>query len=72
MVEIDLRTIYLKHLEIIGSSQGTREEFKAVIDHIVSGRIKPLVARVYPLNELAQAQTDFMSKEFVGKLVIVP
>lgn len=72
MIEIDLRTIYLKHLEIIGSSQGTREEFKAVIDYIVSGRIKPLVAQVYSLNELGQAQADFERKEFIGKFVIVP
>jgi NADPH:quinone reductase-like Zn-dependent oxidoreductase len=72
MAEVDLRTIYLKHLEIIGASQGTREEFRVVLDHIQSGRVKPLVAAVYPLREMRQAQAYFAGKDFVGKIVIVP
>jgi len=72
IVEVDLRTIYLKHLEIIGASQGTRDEFGAVLGHILAGRIKPLVAAVYPLRDMRQAQADFAAKDFVGKIVIAP
>ncbi len=71
VVEIDMRRIYLKHLEIHGSTQGTRSDFAAVRDYVVSGAIKPLLAATYPLREIARAQDDFKKKQYVGKLVIV-
>ncbi len=70
VVEIDMRRVYLKHLDILGSTQGTRADFAAVRDHVVSGTIKPLLAATYPLADIARAQEDFKKKEFVGKLVI--
>ena len=72
MVELDLRTVYLKHLDILGSSQGTRAEFAAVRDYVVAGAVKPLLAATYKLSEIGQAQADFKAKKYVGKLVIVP
>lgn len=71
VVEIDMRRVYLKHLDILGSSQGTRADFATVRDFVVSGAIKPLLAATYPLSEIARAQEDFKKKEFVGKLVVV-
>ena len=70
MVEIDMRRIYLKNLEIHGASQGTRKDFAAVRDYALTGKIKPLVAGIFPLDDLGQAQEEFKKKEFVGKLVI--
>ena len=70
VVEIDMRRVYLKHLDILGSTQGTRADFAAVRDYVVSGAIKPLVAATYPLSEIARAQEDFKKKQFVGKLVV--
>jgi len=71
VVEIDMRRIYLKHLQIHGSSQGTRSDFAAVRDYALSGAIKPLLAATYPLAEIARAQAHFKRKDFVGKLVVV-
>jgi NADPH:quinone reductase-like Zn-dependent oxidoreductase len=70
MVEIDMRRIYLKNLELHGASQGTRRDFAAVRDYALSGKIKPLVAGTFTLDELGRAQEEFKKKEFVGKLVI--
>lgn len=72
VVQLDLRTMYLKHLDLIGCSQGTRGEFADVLRYALSGRIKPLLAGTYPLSEIHRAQADFKDKGFVGKLVIVP
>jgi NADPH:quinone reductase-like Zn-dependent oxidoreductase len=72
MVQLDLRTLYLKQLELIGSTMGTHEEFASLVEHIASGRIKPLLARTYPLSDIGQAQRDFMNKDFFGKLVLIP
>jgi len=71
VVEFDVRTMYLNHLDLIGSSQGSRREFNAVVDYALSGRIRPLLARTYSLADIARAQADFKKKDFVGKLVIV-
>ena len=70
VAEIDMRRIYLKNLEIHGATQGTRKDFEAVRDYVLSGKIKPLVAKTFGLEELAQAQEEFKKKAFVGKLVI--
>jgi NADPH:quinone reductase-like Zn-dependent oxidoreductase len=72
VVQLDLRTMYLKHLELHGSSQGTRGAFRRLVRYIEDGKLKPLVGGVYRLSELRRAQEDFMAKRFVGKLVIVP
>jgi NADPH:quinone reductase-like Zn-dependent oxidoreductase len=72
VVRLDLRTLYLKQLELIGSTMGTHEEFAGLVGHIASGRIRPLLARTYPLSDVRQAQRDFVEKNFFGKLVLVP
>ncbi|SDO12197.1 NADPH:quinone reductase [Phyllobacterium sp. OV277] len=72
VVQLDLRTMYLKQLQLHGSSQGTRGDFRRIIRYIEDGKLKPLVGGVYPLSEFHRAQSDFMAKGFVGKLVVVP
>ena len=72
VVQLDLRTVYLKHLQIHGSSQGTRGAFARLIGYIETGKIRPLLSQVYKLSEIHRAHTEFMAKKFVGKLVVVP
>ena len=70
MVEIDMRRIYLKNLELHGASQGTRGDFAAIRDYALLGKIKPLVACTFALEDMGLAQEEFKKKKFVGKLVI--
>ncbi len=70
MVEIDMRRIYLKNLELHGASQGTRGDFATIRDYALSGKIKPLVASTFALEDMGLAQEEFKKKKFVGKLVI--
>lgn len=72
VVQLDLRTMYLKQLQLHGSSQGTRADFRRIVHYIEEKKIKPLVGGVYRLSDFHNAQTDFMAKDFVGKLVVVP
>lgn len=72
LVETDLRTVYLRQLTLVGSSFGTHDDFRAVVDLVGRGAFRPLVAGTYALAELARAQRDFVSKGFVGKLVVAP
>jgi NADPH:quinone reductase-like Zn-dependent oxidoreductase len=72
MATIDLRTIYLKQLDLLGSTMGDRSDFARLLGAIESGALRPLVAGTYPLRELRRAQEDFMGKQFIGKLVVLP
>jgi NADPH:quinone reductase-like Zn-dependent oxidoreductase len=70
--ETELNRVFFLQLRILGSTMGTHEEFASLVEHIASGRIKPLLARTYPLSDIRQAQKDFMNKNFFGKLVLIP
>jgi len=72
LVRLDLRTLYLKHLQIHGSSQGTRADFARLLGYIEAGKVRPVLAGAYKLSDIHRAQRDFMAKRFVGKLVVVP
>lgn len=72
VVGLDLRTLYLKRLRMIGVSLGSARHFETVLDHIHASRIRPLLAGTYPLADLKRAQTDFLGKRFFGNLVVLP
>lgn len=72
MVTIDWRKLYLKHLTVLGSTMGTQQESIIIVAYVASGRLKPLLAGSYPLEDLVQAQRDFKKKAHFGKLVVVP
>ena len=72
IVKLDLRTLYLKDLTLYGCTFQSKEVFRNIIKYIEENKIKPLVAKSYPLNEIKKAQLDFLSKKFTGKLVLVP
>lgn len=71
MVSLDTRTLYLKDLTFYGCTWQEPEVFENLVDHIEQGRIRPLVSRTYPLEDIVQAQEDFISKKYPGKLVLV-
>jgi NADPH:quinone reductase-like Zn-dependent oxidoreductase len=72
IVELDVRTLYLKDLTLMGCTFQDSMVFENLIGYIERNEIKPLVAKVYPLEEIAQAQKDFLNKKHIGKLVLVP
>ena len=72
VVSLDLRTLYLRDLTLIGSTAWDPCVFPNLVRYIESGKIKPIVHGVYKLNEIAKAQQDFMKKKHVGKFVLVP
>ena len=70
VVQFDLRVLYLNHLELIGATIWTREEFAELFDLIACGKILPTVDRCFALHEIQASQAAFLEKNFVGKLVI--
>ena len=72
IVELDVRTLYLKDLVLIGCTFQDRQVFQNLIGYIERNEIKPLVSKTYPLKDIINAQKDFVSKKYVGKLVLLP
>jgi len=72
IVELDLRTLYLKDLTLFGSTHQEDGVFQGLIAHIEQGRIRPVVSKTYPLKDIVRAQEDFLAKKHTGKLVLVP
>lgn len=69
---IDVRKLYLKDLTLLGCTFQQDRVFTNLVDYIEAGEIRPVVARSYPLADIAPAQRDFVDKNHVGKLVLVP
>lgn len=72
IVELDVRTLYLKDLSLLGCTFQDPVVFKNLISYIEANEIRPLVAKTYPLSQIHAAQTDFVAKKHTGKLVLIP
>lgn len=72
LVELDVRTLYLKDLTLMGSTFQDKIVFENLIDYIERDEIRPVLAKTYPLSDIAIAQQDFLDKKFTGKLVLIP
>lgn len=72
LVELDVRTLYLKDLSLFGSTYQSRESFLNLVSYIEKDLIKPVVAKTFPLKNIVEAQEAFLAKKFVGKLVLDP
>lgn len=72
VVELDLRTLYLKDLEAIGATVPDPEVFPALVGHVEREEVRPVLARTYPLEKIVRAQAEFLEKRHVGKLVLIP
>jgi len=70
LVELDVRTLYLKDLSLFGCTVLGQGVFQTLIRRIEAGDVSPLVAETFGLSQLAEAQERFEAKSHIGKLVI--
>jgi NADPH:quinone reductase-like Zn-dependent oxidoreductase len=70
IVELDLRTMYLNDLELIGATVFEPRVFAELVALVNAGRIRPPVAATFPLDDIHAAQEMFGRKEHVGAIVI--
>jgi NADPH:quinone reductase-like Zn-dependent oxidoreductase len=70
MVELDVRTLYLKDLSLFSCTVLGDAVFSNLVRRIEAGDIKPLVAKTFALDQICEAQTQFETKAHIGKLVL--
>ena len=69
-IEIDNRYIFGKHLTLIGSTMGTKEDFATVMGLVFSGNLRPVLDRTYPLPAAGQAQQRLEQNRQMGKITL--
>jgi len=71
LVELDVRSLYLKDLSLFGCTVLEPDVFASLVRHIEQADVSPLVAKTYPLEQIAEAQTAFIAKNHIGKIVLI-
>lgn len=70
IVELDIRTLYLKDLSLFGCTVLDKDVFSNLIKCIEQNDIIPVVAKTFPLDQIAAAQKYFVTKRHTGKIVL--
>ena len=71
-VEIDVRVLFWKQLEIIGSTMANRREFAEAMQLVFSGAVHPVVDSVMKLDDIRAAHERLERGDQFGKIVVVP
>jgi alcohol dehydrogenase len=69
---IDVRYVWTFELRLMGSNGWRREDIVALLELARSGRMKPVVDKVLPLEEIREAERLMEEREVFGKIVVTP
>lgn len=70
LAETDVREVFWRQLEIIGSTMASQAEFDAVMDVAFAGRLRPVIDSVHSLSDAADGYRRLDSGEHFGKVII--
>lgn len=62
--------IFLKWLDVLGTTMGSPEDFAAMLDFYEERGLKPVINETFPLRAAAAAQKHMESGEGIGKIVL--
>jgi len=69
---IDLRYLFFKGTNLLGSTQGTKAELEDVIYWTGKGKIKPLIATTLPFSDMVKGHTMMTNGDQIGKILTTP
>src|SRR5204863_681880 len=69
-VSVNLRLVFFKLLSILGSTMGSLAELHEIMKHVEAGRLRPVVDRVLPLEQIAEGHRVLEEREAFGKVVL--
>jgi NADPH:quinone reductase-like Zn-dependent oxidoreductase len=64
-----LHRVWWKELDVLGSTMGSKEDFEACLDLVTSGRARPVIDEVLPLEEARAAHERLEAGAQLGKIV---
>lgn len=71
-INLDIRFVFIRQLSIFGSYMGGLKELHKVVRLIEGRKLKPVVDKVFPLQEARQAHERMLERQNFGKIVLVP
>ncbi|MEQ1920628.1 MAG: zinc-binding dehydrogenase, partial [Elusimicrobiota bacterium] len=69
-VEFDMRYIFSRQLQILGSRMGSLAEMRAAWKLVESGKVRPVVDQVFALDAAGAAHSRLESRGQFGKVVL--
>ncbi len=70
--KFDLRMLFFKSLSFLGSTMGSKSELHEVVKHMEAGKLRPVIDRVMPLDQIRDAHAVLENREQFGKVVLLP
>lgn len=70
VVNFDLRKFFYGQYQLLGSTMGSREELRQLLQHMEACQIHPVIDRVFLLNEMPAAFDYLKKNNQFGKLAI--
>jgi NADPH:quinone reductase-like Zn-dependent oxidoreductase len=68
--QLDLRYLFSRQLSLLGSYMGSRAELFTVLKLVGEKRLRPVIDRIFPLTEAAEAHRRLEQREQFGKVVL--
>jgi NADPH:quinone reductase-like Zn-dependent oxidoreductase len=68
--QTDLRQIFFRQLQVIGSTMGSHREFLDVMKCVFRGQLKPVIDRVLPLQDASHGHELIEQRAVFGKIVL--
>ena len=72
VVEFDIIPFFRKELRLAGSKNASVLELRKVMGLVADGKLKPVVHQALPLAQAAEAHRVVDSRDFFGKVVLLP
>ena len=69
---IDLRHIFFRQVEVLGSTMGSKADLLTVLGHVAAGKLSPVVHQVLPLALAADAHRTLEERKAFGRMVLEP
>jgi zinc-binding alcohol dehydrogenase/oxidoreductase len=67
-VQINIRSFFYGQYNLLGSTMGSAEEYKEMLQFIETHKIKPIIDKIYPLNQFDQAFNRIETAAQLGKI----
>ncbi|ANU09020.1 alcohol dehydrogenase [Planococcus antarcticus DSM 14505] len=69
-VDLNLRKFFYGQYQLVGSTMGSREELRAMLEHMESFNMRPVVDKAFPLDQVEEAFDYLASGNQFGKVVL--
>lgn len=69
-VDFNLRQFFYGQYQLFGSTMGSREELRAMLEHMESNTMRPIIDKAFPMDQAQEAFDHLASGSQFGKVVL--